>query len=138
MAERLEQDPVGQTRSQGYLATHLTRLVGVWGRPDGLEAGTKGSAVFGLAFLSAKPWLAIARVARDEQVPSGGIRFISTKDRLEVGACRPLDVPPHTPAPGCFDLAVDADDRILAAMTDKTVRVFDGTTGDEQIRFDLA
>ena len=82
--ERLEQDPVAQPLFRRCLETDLTRLVGVWGPAEGLVSGVPDEEVRGLAFLSSKPWLVIARLSRERSGPGDALRAVAVPSGFEV------------------------------------------------------
>lgn len=138
-ADRLERDPVSQPRCCSCLATDLTRLVGVWGPVEGLVSGVPDESVRGLAFLSSRPWLVIARLAKERSGPGDTLRAVAVPSGYEVDVPYfPDDVETRGRHRGCWSLDVDGDDQLLAAMSDGTVRVVDGPTGEERRRFALA
>lgn len=135
----LEQDPVTQPRCRSCLASELTRLVGVWGPVEGLVSGVPDESVRGLAFLSSKPWLVIARLARERSGQGDALRAVDVPSGFEVPVPYfPEDVATTGRHRGCRSLDIDERDQLLAAMSDGTVRVLDGPTGEERRRFDIA
>ena len=136
--EPLEQDPVTLPRWSRCLRSDLAQLAGVWGSAGGLVAATRWTSVWGLAFLPSKSWLVITSVMEHGGGAGDWIRAVAVPSGFEVPTpCVSGDVAAMGRLRGCWSLDVDESDRLLAAMSDMTIRLVDGATGAELRTFKL-